>query len=63
VTELDLRGALQQTGASWLLGYLDGVLRTAEKIAAQDPDPADLVAMAGTEPPRPPRLDGCRTPR
>jgi K+-sensing histidine kinase KdpD len=60
VTELALWGRRQQAGASRLLGYLDGVLSTAEKIAAQDPDPADLVALVGTELTGLLRLDGCR---
>ena len=32
-----------------MLGYLDGVLSTAEKVAARDPDPADLVAVVTTD--------------
>ena len=35
VTDLALWGRRQQAGASRRLGYLDGVLSTAEKIAAQ----------------------------
>ena len=53
-------GRRQQAGASRRLGYLDGVLSTAEKIAAQDPDPADLVAPVGTELTGLLGLDGCR---
>ena len=60
VTELALWGRRQQAGASRRLGYLDGVLSTAEKIAAQDPDPADLVALVGTELTGLLGLDGCR---
>ena len=60
VTELALWGRRQQAGASRRLGYLDGVLSTAEKIAAQDPDPADLVALVGTEITGLLALDGCR---
>ena len=60
VTELALWGRRQQAGASRRLGYLDGVLSTAEKIAAQDPDPADLVALVGTELTGLLALDGCR---
>jgi GAF domain-containing protein len=60
VTELALWGCRQQAGASRRLGYLDGVLSTAEKIAAEDPDPADLVALVGTELTGLLGLDGCR---
>jgi len=60
VTELALWGRRQQAGASRRLGYLDGVLSTAEKIAAQDPDPADLLALVGTELTELLGLDGCR---
>ena len=60
MTELALWGRRQQAGASRRLGYLDGVLSTAEKIAAQDPDPADLVALVGTELTGLLGLDGCR---
>ena len=60
VTELALWGRRQQAGASRRLGYLDGVLSTAEKIAAHDPDRADLVSLVGTELTGLLRLDGCR---
>jgi K+-sensing histidine kinase KdpD len=49
VTELALWGRRQQAGSSRMLGYLDGVLSTAEKVAARDPDPADLVAVVTAE--------------
>ena len=60
VTDLALWGRRQQAGASRRLGYLDGVLSTAEKIAAQDPEPADLVALVATELTGLLGLDGCR---
>jgi hypothetical protein len=60
VTELALWGRRQQAGASRRLGYLDGVLSAAEKVAAREPDPADLVAVVGSELTELLRLDGCR---
>jgi GAF domain-containing protein len=60
VTELALWGRRQQAGWSRMLGYLDGVLSTAEKVAARDPDPADLVAVVTTELTGLLGLDGCR---
>ena len=60
VTELALRGRRQQAASSRLLGYLDGVLSTAEKVAARDPDPADLVALVTSELTGLLGLDGCR---
>jgi hypothetical protein len=58
VTELALWGRRQQAGASRRLGYLDGVLSAAEKVAAQEP--GDLVAVVGSELTELLRLDGCR---
>ena len=60
VTELALWGRRQQAASSRLLGYLDGVLSTAEKVAARDPDPADLVALVTSELTGLLGLDGCR---
>lgn len=60
VTELALWGRRQQAGSSRMLGYLDGVLSTAEKVAARDPDPADLVAVVTAELTGLLGLDGCR---
>lgn len=60
VTELALWGRRQQAGASRRLGYLDGVLSAAEKVAARDPEPADLVAVVTSELTGLLGLDGCR---
>jgi GAF domain-containing protein len=60
VTELALWGRRQQAGSSRRLGYLDGVLSAAEKVAAREPDPADLVALVATELTGVLGLDGCR---
>jgi GAF domain-containing protein len=60
VTELALWGRRQQAASSRLLGYLDGVLSTSEKVAARDPDPADLVALVTSELTGLLGLDGCR---
>jgi GAF domain-containing protein len=60
VTELALWGRRQQAGSSRRLGYLDGVLSAAEKVAARDPDPADLIALVTTELTALLGLDGCR---
>lgn len=60
VTELALWGRRQQAGSSRRLGYLDGVLSAAEKVAARDPDPADLIALVTTELTGLLGLDGCR---
>jgi Domain of unknown function (DUF4118) len=60
VNELALWGRRQQAGASRRLGYLDGVLSAAEKVAARDPDPRDLVALVTSELTGLLGLDGCR---
>jgi K+-sensing histidine kinase KdpD len=60
VTELALWGRRQQAVSSRRLGYLDGVLSAAEKVAARDPDPADLLALVTTELTDVLGLDGCR---
>ena len=60
VTELALWGRRQQAGSSRRLGYLDGVLSAAEKVAARDADPGDLVAVVASELTGLLGLDGCR---
>ena len=60
VTELALWGRRQQAGSSRRLGYLDGVLSAAEKVAARDTDPGDLVAVVTSELTGLLGLDGCR---
>lgn len=60
VTELALWGRRQQAGSSRRLGYLDGVLSAAEKVAAREADPTDLVAVVGSELTGLLGLDGCR---
>jgi GAF domain-containing protein len=60
VNELALWGRRQQAGASRRLGYLDGVLSAAEKVAARDPDPRDLVALVTSELTGLLGVDGCR---
>ena len=60
VTELALWGRRQQARASRQQGYLDGVLSAAEKVAARNPDPADLIALVTAELTDLIGLDGCR---
>jgi GAF domain-containing protein len=60
VTELALWGRRQQASSSRRLGYLDGVLSAAEKVAARDPNPGDLVAVVADELTGLLGLDGCR---
>lgn len=60
VTELALWGRRQQAGSSRRLGYLDGVLSAAEKVAARETDPGDLIKLVTTELTDLLGLDGCR---
>ena len=60
VSELALWGRRQQAGSSRRLGYLDGVLSAAEKVADRDADHGDLVAVVAAELTGLLGLDGCR---
>jgi hypothetical protein len=63
VTELALWGRRQQASSSRRLGYLDGVLSAAEKVAARDPNSGDLVAVVADELIGLLGLDGAGSPR
>lgn len=60
VTELALWGLRQQAAASRHSGYLDGVLATAETVAAQSPAPQDLVRIVNDKIVDVLGLDACR---
>lgn len=49
VTEVALWGRRQQAGASRRAGYLDGALRTAEIVAAQQESPAKVIGLVAAE--------------